>query len=586
MTANAFQRVLDALAAAGGAPHGGGRQFQAKCPAHEDGHASLSITRGNDRVLLKCHAGCDIDKIIGELKIKREDLFDEALPMGDDESWMPCGHGLAREYRYLDEGGGLLFVVARCTQKCFAQWRPDIRERSGRRWKLGDVRRVPYRLPELITAVAEKRTVYIVEGEKDVETLRGAGLAATSSPHGAGKWRAEFASYLHGASVVVVADRDQPGRAHAATVEASLRGVARDVTVVTPPPDYGDHADVTDVIGNGGTVADLVRVGDESVNVEPERETPVQRLRRQLVTAAQLDSLPEPEPLIAGVLYRNSLAWLYGAPGSTKSFLALDAAGCVGVGESWHSYQVPTVGPVLYLVAEGVSGIKARVRAWEQSYRRPMTGVHFLPTAVQAFNAGEWHGFIELAASLEPLMVVIDTQARITVGLEENSAKDMGLFVQRLDDLRVATGACILTIHHTGRGGEHMRGSISLDGAATTIIKVTKDEEGVTVTCDKQKDAEEFDDFALRMVPTGDSIVLARSDGRTPVMINATDKIWLRAWWDARRDDPCSISALTEVTKCPRSTLWRKLMILVDAGTVQRTGAPSRPLYALVSEPF
>ena len=88
------------------------------------------------------------------------------------------------------------------------------------------------------------------------------------------------------------------------------------------------------------------------------------QLRAHLVDSGGLDAIPEPVPLVDGILYQDSLAWLYGKPGSGKSFLALDWAGCVAAGLPWGE-RATAHGPVLYLVAEGSGGIRRRVRAWE-----------------------------------------------------------------------------------------------------------------------------------------------------------------------------------------------------------------------------
>jgi KaiC/GvpD/RAD55 family RecA-like ATPase len=138
-------------------------------------------------------------------------------------------------YLYTDEHGKLLFEVIRYSPKSFAQRRAD------GAWKLGDVRRVLYRLPEILAA----ECVYLVEGEKDVETLRERGLTATCNPHGAGKWRDHYAQSLAGKLVVVLPDNDDEGRRHALRAAQSLLPVARGVKLVELPglPKKGDVSD-------------------------------------------------------------------------------------------------------------------------------------------------------------------------------------------------------------------------------------------------------------------------------------------------------------------------------------------------------
>ena len=97
-------------------------------------------------------------------------------------------------------------------------------------WKLGDIRRVPYRLPELIEAIANGYVIAIVEGEKDADALRG--INATTCAGGAGKWRNEYGTYFGGAHVVVIPDNDDVGRDHARQVAAALAGIADWVRVL------------------------------------------------------------------------------------------------------------------------------------------------------------------------------------------------------------------------------------------------------------------------------------------------------------------------------------------------------------------
>lgn len=169
------------------------------------------------------------------------------------------GGEIEATYDYRDEHGVLVFQVVRKVGKRFLQRVPD--GAGGWVWKLGDARRVPYRLPELLAAPADA-IVYVVEGEKDVETLSARGLVATCNPGGAGKWPAVVdaaRAALRDRDVVVVADADAPGRKHARDVEASLRGVARSVRALeTPSP----HKDVSDLLGAGATLDELVPLAE------------------------------------------------------------------------------------------------------------------------------------------------------------------------------------------------------------------------------------------------------------------------------------------------------------------------------------
>jgi hypothetical protein len=157
-------------------------------------------------------------------------------------------------------------------------------------------------------------------------------------------------------------------------------------------------------------------------------------------------------------------------------------------------------GLVIYIVAEGASGMKLRKRAWERTYG-PMKDVRFLARPVQADErrgVGEWSVLVEACRRLHPSLVIIDTQARVTVGIEENSNTDMGVYVEQADRIKRATGACVLTVHHIGRNGKHARGASSLDGAQDSEIRVERTEDmRVTLHADKQKDQADTDRIEL-----------------------------------------------------------------------------------------
>lgn len=149
-------------------------------------------------------------------------------------------------YDYCDESGRLLKQVCRTEPKGFRQRRP--KPGGEWEWSTKGVRETLYRLPELRKA-DPSHPVWIPEGERDVDRLRGLGCVATCNAGGAGKWRPDYAQYLKGRRVVLLPDKDQPGRKHAEQVAASLQGVASSVKVVELPglPEKGDVSDWLDL---------------------------------------------------------------------------------------------------------------------------------------------------------------------------------------------------------------------------------------------------------------------------------------------------------------------------------------------------
>ena len=144
-------------------------------------------------------------------------------------------------YDYNTEDGSLLYQAVRRPGKKFLQRRPD--GSGGWIWNLKDTRRVLYHLPALIAR--EDEIVFIVEGEKDADTLIAAGLLATTNSGGAGKWHDEYSDVLKERDVVIVPDNDKTGRDHAGKVARSLHGKANSIKIVNLPglPIKGDVSD-------------------------------------------------------------------------------------------------------------------------------------------------------------------------------------------------------------------------------------------------------------------------------------------------------------------------------------------------------
>ena len=165
---------------------------------------------------------------------------------------------VAAAYDYCDEAGALVFQVLRYEPKTFRQRRP---EGSGWSYSVKGVRKLPYRLPELLAS--PDALVFITEGEKDADALAALGLVATCNAGGAGKWGADHAQFLVGRAVVVLPDSDEAGANHAAIVRRSLRSIAKSVTVISLP-DLPEKGDVTDWLAAGGTAQALQELAQQA----------------------------------------------------------------------------------------------------------------------------------------------------------------------------------------------------------------------------------------------------------------------------------------------------------------------------------
>lgn len=210
-----------------------GNVITAQCPAHQDRSPSLSVGLGSSRdVVIKCHAGCSADDVMAVLGLEWTDLGDRKERQQSVETDV---------YTYQNEDGRPLYRVHRTSDKRF--WQDHLSPHGEWVKGLGDTPRVLYHLPDVLAAAALGKTIWVAEGEKDVNRLRAEGVVATCNSGGAGKFTESHADSLHGATVVIVADRDRPGFDHAAGAAKLLRARGCDVRVVAAASgkDASDH---------------------------------------------------------------------------------------------------------------------------------------------------------------------------------------------------------------------------------------------------------------------------------------------------------------------------------------------------------
>lgn len=182
------------------------------CPAHEDRNPSLSLRDVlGGQVLVRCHAGCEQARVIGALRASK--LWSERL----ERKERPC---IVAEYNYTDEGGDLLYQTIRTKPKGFFQRHPD---GKGGWINRKHPRQVLYRLPGVIGTPI----VFVVEGEKDADTLWEHGFAGTTMAGGANaKWLPSFTEVLRSKRVVLIPDNDAPGWALMRRIAEALLGRA------------------------------------------------------------------------------------------------------------------------------------------------------------------------------------------------------------------------------------------------------------------------------------------------------------------------------------------------------------------------
>ena len=412
---------------------------------------------------------------------------------------------MSKAYDYIDEHGECIYQVVRYEPKTFRQRRPD--GNGGWVWNIKDVTPVPYNLPGIITDT--ESPVWVVEGEKCAQLLINQGFVATTNHGGAKNWSADINKWFAGRNVIVVPDADEAGMRHAEVVVSNLYPVAKAVKLVTIPG-LADKQDVYDWMVAGGTrerlceIAAATPVISDSIDVQDDVQDEPQADVFPVYDVHYLRNMPPVEWLVDGWLTKHGFAVLYGEPGAGKSFLAIDMALSLAYGKAWHDCATQR-GAVLYIAGEGVGGLGKRIKAWQAHYQLTADVPFFvLPTAVRFREPEDVERLLRTIDSLDTKFsaVFVDTVARALLGGDENSATDMGLFVDACEVVKRHCECAVVAIHHSGKDAARgMRGSTALLGAVDTSIRVSKLEDVVTMATEKQKDAEAAPDQAFNMMP-------------------------------------------------------------------------------------
>ena len=485
-----------------------GNQWDAACPCRaDDNNPSVSVGEGADgRALIHCHRGdgCDTTQICDALGLTINDLF----PPPEEPRQQGPGR-LEDTYDYLDADGELVFQVLRYRdadgKKTFRQRQPD--GRGGWDWKTSGLEKPLYRLPDVLATAAAGGVVVVCEGEKDVHALERAGYVATTNPGGAGgpnqsKWLPQYTRALEGARVVIVCDNDEPGWRHARAVAASLTAAGIEHRLKAPPV---PHKDVADLLGVGGTVADLVDLTDDpDVPVERleepvsetdefssilvalqelatrdlEPEAKIARARGLLSTAGEGPArnpgrlvrwttlINETDDdgydwLIPGMLERQERVMIVAAEGVGKTMLARQVAILAGAGV--HPFTLGRMRPVktLFVDLENPERIIRRTsrkilgalhRAYE-SNADPEAHLWVKPDGINLLKPTDRMLLEEQIEKIEPELLVLGPLYKAFIDPGNRTAEATAIEVALiLDEIRTTYGCALWLEHHAPLG--------------------------------------------------------------------------------------------------------------------------------------
>ena len=253
-----------------------------------------------------------------------------------------------------------------------------------------------------------------------------------------------------------------------------------------------------------------------------------------------IQDVPEITWIVDNVIPNNGLIIVYGSPGTGKTFVVLDICLHITNMKPWFENKVTSSGIIVYLIGEGIYGIKKRLTSWMKyhSATNENNDIYFVP--INKYNIWEESNVRRLIETMKKfikesgknvIMMVVDTLARAATGLDENSSRDMGKFLRNFELVRDKFNCSILFIHHKGKDESRgMRGSSSLLGAADTCIDLSKNDQRLVISIEKQKDGENRA-FETKLCKLGDSLVVAtkedmiKSKSGGMVLSFAVDKI-------------------------------------------------------------
>lgn len=347
-----------------GAKKCGANEWKAHCPCpthgagHGDRNESLYISKGNlDNILIYCQAGCDKHDILDAVGLKMSDLFAD-VDKPKDEPYQRAIDWLIRhdanieklvtvyDYSYGRYQDGLqkLRFKTKDGGKTFRWIMPNSKDSKGAKWLLNRSGAEP-RL--YVAGNIDDSTVYVVEGEKDADTLHDiTGYTAVSAENGAqktgegSKWKQEYSDQLTGKKVYVLWDHDEVGEDFADITAAKLLNYAAAVykldlsSVWHEIPEKGDITDMVESLGEAETLSLLQRLID---NAEPEQSPDI----ADEYAALDIESVKDPtsvrkifNPAISADFYDRFLSAVQSTtfqPIKT-GFKALDEALCKGDG--------------------------------------------------------------------------------------------------------------------------------------------------------------------------------------------------------------------------------------------------------------
>lgn len=303
--------------------------------------------------------------------------------------------------------------------------------------------------------------------------------------------------------------------------------------------------------------------------VDPAEPRPIEHSSRwNIYSIDELKNLPPVKWIIQHEVPEDALVILFGESGVGKSFLAID-----------YAMRISLEYPVVYIPTEGVSGYGKRVAAWMKHHvPRREPNIHFIAGQVSLYERGAFEDLKKDLHALKPKVVFVDTLAMAAVGMDENSARDMGIVLAACRALQHELKTTVVLVHHVGAAGLRERGSTALRGNADVMIRVSPADDLIMIECSKTKDEDAFPTRFVKRLPIqtekGDSSVMVEAKQVIPVKgyLSHNQRAILDVLSLETNRDGCSLRDIQEVTRIPIATVHRALSTMIQFGYVIKNG--------------
>lgn len=236
----------------------------------------------------------------------------------------------------------------------------------------------------------------------------------------------------------------------------------------------------------------------------------------QTFSLSNINEISDTQWLIEDIIPNESLIILYGPSGCGKTFVALDITLHIAHNKCWKQQNIVKHGIIIYCIGEGIHGISNRIKSWH-NYNNCSLNAPFIILPIEAISFSDQTNIDKMVLTIEQIrdeynlpisMIVIDTLSKASVGYDENSSKDMGLFLYNFDIIKKYFNTSIMFVHHSGKNSyKGMRGSSYLLGTVDTAIQVDNIDNTILVQIEKQKDGIEGS-FQLKLKKHLESLVV------------------------------------------------------------------------------